>query len=165
MADRVNVSSAVLRWARSRSGRTPSDLKRFPIEEWEAGTTAQPTIRQLEEYAKATRTPIGFLFLEEPPAPERVPIPDFRRFGGDTHVHTPTPDLLDTIYACQERHDWYRDFAAGGQRQLSSRRGGYLSGGGRLLPRRPGSVAWVHRGDAREAGSGVHQEDHSSRMA
>jgi Zn-dependent peptidase ImmA (M78 family) len=111
MADRVNVSSAVLRWARSRSGRTPSDLKRFPIEEWEAGTTAQPTIRQLEEYAKATRTPIGFLFLEEPPAPERVPIPDFRRFGGDTHVHTPTPDLLDTIYACQERQDWYRDFA------------------------------------------------------
>lgn len=111
MADRVEVSADVLRWARERSGRDLSDLKKFPVEAWEA-ETAQPTMRQLEEYAKATRTPIGLLFLSQPPQPEKVPIPDFRTFGGSgPKVRTPTPDLLDTIYACQQRQDWYRDFA------------------------------------------------------
>lgn len=110
MAERVKVSPDVLRWARERSGRSLSDLKRFPVEAWEA-QTALPTMRQLEEYAKATRTAIGFMFLTQPPQAERVPIPDFRTFGSGPKVRTPTPDLLDTIYACQQRQDWYRDFA------------------------------------------------------
>ena len=110
MADRIDVSPYVLRWARERSGRSLSDLKRFPVEAWEA-QTAQPTMRQLEDYAKATRTPVGLLFLREAPQAEKVPIPDFRTFGSGPKVRTPTPDLLDTIYACQQRQDWYRDFA------------------------------------------------------
>ncbi|HET7476292.1 MAG TPA: ImmA/IrrE family metallo-endopeptidase [Dermatophilaceae bacterium] len=110
MAERVDISLEVLRWARERSGRSRSDLNRFPVEAWEA-RDAKPTMRQLEEYAKATRTPIGFFFLREPPRPEPVPIQDFRRFGGDRPPPSPTPDLLDTIYACQARQDWYRDYA------------------------------------------------------
>ncbi len=110
MADRVDISPQVLRWARLRSGRSISDLKRFPVVDWEAHTVL-PTMRQLEDYAKATRTPVGFLFLSQPPQAETVPIPDFRTFGGDSDVHTPTPDLLDTIYACQQRQDWFREFA------------------------------------------------------
>lgn len=110
MTERLEISSDVLRWARERSGRSRSDLKKFPVEEWEAETT-RPTMRQLEAYAKATRTPVGFMFLPQPPQTERVPIPDFRTFGGRPSVRTPTPDLLDTIYACQQRQDWYRDYA------------------------------------------------------
>lgn len=105
----VDVSPDVLRWARERSGRSLSDLKRFPVEAWE-NQTVRPTMRQLEDYAKATRTAVGYLFLSQPPEAEKVPIPDFRTFGG-TRGRAPTPDLLDTIYACQQRQDWYRDFA------------------------------------------------------
>ena len=105
----VDVSPDVLRWARERSGRSLSDLKRFPVEAWE-NRTVRPTMRQLEDYAKATRTAVGSLFLSQPPEVEKVPIPDFRTFGG-TRGRAPTPDLLDTIYACQQRQDWYRDFA------------------------------------------------------
>jgi Zn-dependent peptidase ImmA (M78 family) len=108
---RVAVKPELLGWARSRAGLSvPALHRKFPqLEAWERGE-AQPTLRQLENFAKATFTPIGFLFLEQPPV-ERVPIPDFRTVA-NVHVGHPTPDLLDTIYLCQQRQDWYRDFAA-----------------------------------------------------
>lgn len=108
MASRVTVAPRMLRWARERSGRSVEQLRRFPVEAWEAETLL-PTMRQLEDFARATYTPVGFLFLTEPPR-EVVPIPDFRTFAGRA-VRTPTPNLLDTIYACEQRQDWYRDFA------------------------------------------------------
>ena len=59
--------------------------------------------------ARILHVPVGYLFLSEPPE-EVVPIPDFRTFAGRA-VTRPSPNLLDTIYACQERQSWYRNFA------------------------------------------------------
>jgi Zn-dependent peptidase ImmA (M78 family) len=109
MVLRVDVAPGLFRWARQRSGRSVSDYPAFPkLAEWEAGSS-RPTMRQLEDYAQATHTPIGFFFLPTPPV-EQLPIPDFRTLG-DQPVLTPTPDLLDTVYACEQRQEWYRDFA------------------------------------------------------
>lgn len=110
MRARVEVKPALLRWAVERSGHGADTLvARFPhLEEWLQGD-ASPTLTQLENLAKATYTPIGFFFLPEPPV-DRVPIPDFRTIAGP-HAPRPTPDLLDTIYICQQRQEWYRDFA------------------------------------------------------
>jgi len=113
--DQVDVRPGQLRWARERGGFELDVLaKRFPkLEAWEGGTL-KPSLVQLENFAKATHTPIGYLFLPEPPE-EKLPIPDFRRIGGGGE-RRPSPDLLDTIYLCQQRQDWYRDFArASGQ--------------------------------------------------
>jgi Zn-dependent peptidase ImmA (M78 family) len=63
----------------------------------------------LEDYAQATHTPIGYLFLPTPPV-ETLPVPDFRTFGNQP-VLTPTPDLLDTIHMCEQRQEWYRGYA------------------------------------------------------
>ena len=107
---RVAVNPALVRWARERDGRARDDLSaRFKkLPEWEAGET-QPTLRQVEAFARAVHVPVGYLFLSEPPE-EPVPIPDFRTLAGRA-VRQPSPNLLDTIYACQERQSWYRDFA------------------------------------------------------
>lgn len=108
--NRVAVQPELLRWALDRSGRSVEGLAaKFPrLAAWERGET-QPTLRQLEQFAKATYTPVGFLFLREPPV-EEVPIPDFRTLPG-AHRDRPSPDLLDTIYLCQQRQEWYREFA------------------------------------------------------
>jgi Zn-dependent peptidase ImmA (M78 family) len=108
--DRIEVRPELLRWARERAGLSTDALRRrFPkLAAWER-RTAQPTLKQLEDFAKVTFTPVGFLFLDAPPV-ERVPIPDFRTIG-NTRIDHPTPDLLDTIYLCQQRQEWYRDFA------------------------------------------------------
>ncbi len=107
---RVEVKPELLRWARERSGLDPGALAhRFPqLDAWER-REASPTLKQLEGFAKATHTPIGYLFLQEPPI-ERVPIPDFRTVGNE-RIGRPSPDLLDTLYICQQRQEWYRDFA------------------------------------------------------
>jgi Zn-dependent peptidase ImmA (M78 family) len=107
---RAAVSPRLLTWARERSGLEVDELaNRFPkLTEWERGERT-PTLKQLEDFARATHTPVGFLFLSEPPE-ERVPIPDYRTMG-DVGVRRPSPDLLDTIFACQQRQEWYRDFA------------------------------------------------------
>lgn len=107
---RVPVQPELLRWARKRAGLELAELSgRFAkLEDWEAGTV-HPTLKQLEKYARATRAPIGYFFLPEPPV-ERIPIPDFRTLGS-VQVEQPSPDLLDTLHLCLQRQDWYRGFA------------------------------------------------------
>lgn len=106
---RAEVRPELLRWAAERSGRDPDWLSaRFPKRErWETGDE-RPTLKQLEDYARATYTPFGYFFLPQPPI-ETVPIPDMRTMPGAPP--RPSPNLLDVIYACQQRQDWYRDHA------------------------------------------------------
>jgi Zn-dependent peptidase ImmA (M78 family) len=102
----------VLEWARARSGIDDEAWgQRFPRYEAWLGGHAAPTLKQLEDFARRTHTPVGFFFLEEPPV-ETVPIPDFRTVGNRPVVpagEVVSADLLDVIYACQARQEWYRD--------------------------------------------------------
>ena len=106
---RIGIKPEMLTWARERARLDVQDLlNRFPkIIEWEEGKT-RPTLKQLEAFAKKAHLPLGALFLPEPPK-EEIPIPDFRTM---THVpyDRPTPDLLETIFICQQRQEWYRDY-------------------------------------------------------
>jgi Zn-dependent peptidase ImmA (M78 family) len=108
--NRIPVNRELLTWARERAGMDALALAaRFPkLDEWEDGTLL-PTMRQLEEFARTVHVPIGYLFLPAPPQ-EALPIPDFRTMA-DRTVTRPSPNLLDTIYLCQQRQDWFRDYA------------------------------------------------------
>ncbi len=105
--NRVSVRPEMLRWALGRARLDVYQLKsRFPrLPAWELGEE-KPTLKQLEDFAKATHVPFGYLFLPEPPE-ESIPIPDFRTIGGE--ISSPSPNLLDTIYAMQRRMAWLRE--------------------------------------------------------
>ncbi len=107
---RVDINPDNFRWTRERAGVDANALvRRFPkYLEWESGD-AQPTLKQLEKLARTVHAPVGFFFLSEP-LDEPVPIPDFRTVG-NAPLRCPSPDLLDTLYLCQQRQDWYREFA------------------------------------------------------
>jgi len=109
---RVDVKPDLLLWACERSGRSVDALARqqsfSKLPAWISGEE-RPTLKQLERFAQATYTPFGYFFLPKPPE-ESVPIPDLRTVGNQYRGH-PSPDLLDTMYICQQRQEWYRDFA------------------------------------------------------
>lgn len=104
----IAASPEVLRWARQRAGLSLADLRgRFPkLEAWEA-ETRKPTMKQLEDFAKKTRTPFGFLFLPEPP---EMPLPfaDFRRVENRQRQGV-SPELMDTIHLMRRRQAWLRE--------------------------------------------------------
>ncbi|MDE2463492.1 MAG: ImmA/IrrE family metallo-endopeptidase [Alphaproteobacteria bacterium] len=106
----VPASIPVLRWAAARARLDDADLtQRFS--KWPLWLTAdaQPTLRQLEDFARLTHTPFGYFFLPEPPR-LKLPVPDFRTLR-DAPLREPSVDLLDTLYLCQQRQDWFREYA------------------------------------------------------
>ncbi len=106
----IAASVPVLRWAAQRARLHDDDLatrfRKWPL--WLNGE-AQPTLKQLEDFARLSHTAIGYFFLPEPPA-LALPVPDFRTLR-DEALAEPSCDLLDTLYLCQQRQDWYRDHA------------------------------------------------------
>jgi len=104
----VAVNPELLNWALDRAGLHADALfKQFPkINDWLQGEV-RPTMKQLEKFARKTHTAIGYFFLPEPPV-ETLPIPDFRTLA-DRQLPQPSPDLLDTIYAMQQRQSWLRE--------------------------------------------------------
>lgn len=106
--NRIAVSPSVLHWARKRAGLNVADLRtKFPhLADWEA-EAVQPTLKQLESFAKATRVPFGFLFLPEPP---EMPLPfaDFRTLES-RRPQGISPELMDTIQLMERRQAWLRE--------------------------------------------------------
>jgi Zn-dependent peptidase ImmA (M78 family) len=110
---KTTLNPNVLKWARKRAALSEADLaqkiglkEQSVVEKWER--TGEIDFGKVEKLAHVTHTPIGYLFLPQPPQ-ERLPIKDFRRVGTGP-VPAITPDLLDVIYAAQRRQEWFRDY-------------------------------------------------------
>ena len=107
---RITLQPSVLRWARERAGISPEELARKiqvkpeRVVEWEK--SGRISIAQTDNLARSTHTPLGFLYLTEPPT-DQLSIPDFRtrRQSGEP----PSPDLLETVESMQRRQSWMRD--------------------------------------------------------
>ena len=104
------LQPAVLRWARERAGLGAEVLaakvgvRPDRVAEWER--SGNISISQADRLARSTHTPLGYLYLREPPDDD-LPIPDFRAPG--VRPRRPSPNLLDTIYLMARRQEWMRD--------------------------------------------------------
>ena len=108
MATRVFVKVELLEWAYNRSLNKNKLHNRFKkLDEWLEGNL-QPTFKQLEEFANATATPLGYFFLQQPPV-EQLPIPHYRTLE-DSANEKASPDLIETLYTMQRRQDFMRDY-------------------------------------------------------
>lgn len=110
---KTTLKPEMLKWARKRAGLSELELaskvgikEPGAVAEWEK--TGLIDFGKVEKIARATFTPLGYLFLQQPPV-ESLPIKDFRTIGSEPNPAI-TPNLLDVIYAAQRRQSWYRDY-------------------------------------------------------
>lgn len=106
---RVTINPELLRWARERSGFAQEALaakfKKLP--EGAGRCTADPEAGAVVRERGACAGRLSF------------PARTSGGYGSDPRlshlcgapITRPSPILLDTIYTCQERQSWYRDFA------------------------------------------------------
>ena len=107
----ITLQPHVLRWARQRAGLSPEQLAKKVnvnvdrVTQWEQ--TGKISVAQADRLAARTYTPLGYLYLDNPPD-ESLPIQDFRTRAGQP-PNRPSPNLLETIYQMQLRQAWMRD--------------------------------------------------------
>jgi Zn-dependent peptidase ImmA (M78 family) len=108
MTVRVDVAPSVLAWALDVSSTDEEALhRRFSVDAWLAAD-ARPTLKQLQDFAKAAGVPFGYLLLRQPPV-WVLPVPDFRE--GFAEPRPPSANLIAVIGQSQRRQEWYRDYA------------------------------------------------------
>ena len=105
------LEPAVLRWARERA-RLGADtvaakmgVRPAQVEAWER--SGRISVSQADRLARHTHTPVGYLYLREPPEDD-LSIADFRAARG-VRAWRPSPDLLDTVHAMTRRQAWMRE--------------------------------------------------------
>ncbi len=105
----VALKQNVIQWAMDRSNQSVDDLlSKFPkIKEWVSGQS-HPTLKQVENLARATLTPLGMLFLDEPPV-DTLPVPLFRTLS-DAPILEPSPNLVETFQLMERRQAWMREY-------------------------------------------------------
>jgi Zn-dependent peptidase ImmA (M78 family)/transcriptional regulator with XRE-family HTH domain len=110
---KVVVRPTLLRWARERAGLEREDLAAklglslARVQLWER--TGELTFGHLQRLADKTHTPVGYLFLPAPPDTP-LPVADFRTVS-EGRAAMPSPNLLDTVYLCEQRQAWFRELA------------------------------------------------------
>lgn len=110
MTIRVDVAPAVLSWALDVTGADEEALhRRFKVDKW-LNAEARPTLKQLQDFARAAGVPFGYLLLPQPPA-WSLPVPDFRE--GFESTPTPSANLVAVLGQSQRRQEWYRDYVLG----------------------------------------------------
>ena len=96
----IPLSSNVLKWARERAGLSASLLAEKmkvsaqTLAAWEEN--GRISVSKVEEIARRTHTPVGYLYLHSPPD-DSLPIADFRT-RADAPPKRPSPDLLETVF-------------------------------------------------------------------
>ena len=108
MSTRVKIPPKTLVWATERSGLSIDSLfEVYPKAlDW-IREESEPTVKQLESFAKKIHVPFGFLFLNKPPE-EKLPITFYRSNG--KVVDNPPLVVKDLVNQIKSKQEWLKDF-------------------------------------------------------
>lgn len=103
---RLDVNPEVFLWAIERSGQTVDEaIERTPrLAEW-LSEENKPTFKQVEKFSSRIHAPLGYFLSGQLPQ-EELQIPDMRTIRTN-EVAKPSGNLLDTIYDCERRQNWF----------------------------------------------------------
>lgn len=104
----TDINPNILEWAINYSAQGIEVRAKFPkLNSW-LKSEDFPTVRQLEKFAKITRVPFGYFFLDKEPE-IKLSIPFFRTIKEDRPTSF-SPELIDTVKIVEQRKVWLRDF-------------------------------------------------------
>ena len=107
--NRIEVLAKMYEWAIERAGHTVGEfLEAHPKFAAYVSGEKQPTIKQLEQFAKSVHVPIAYLLLPEPPK-EVSPIPMFRGKAGKGKFDL---NVYQTILDVHGKQEWLSDYLA-----------------------------------------------------
>lgn len=104
---RIYIDPMIITWAINRAGKDiETYTKKYPhVSAW-INKEKEPTIKQLEDFARNLYLPFGYLFLSTPPK-EVSPIPFFRNIYSNNQFSL---NVYDTILMMQNRQDWLSEY-------------------------------------------------------
>lgn len=104
----VNVSPEIIKWALSQTqeGKISQTLMNN-ITKWLDGTKT-PTFNQIEEFSKKSNIPLGYFFLQKPPA-EPIKLLEYRTLDS-VQLANPSRNLIETIQDMENIQDWMKSY-------------------------------------------------------
>ncbi len=108
MSTRIKISPEKLVWATERGGMSVDSLfEIYPKAiDW-IREESEPTLKQLESFAKKVHVPFGFLFLNNPPV-ETLPLTFYRSNG--KIIENPPLVIKDLVNQTKTKQEWLKDF-------------------------------------------------------
>ncbi|MCL1993123.1 MAG: ImmA/IrrE family metallo-endopeptidase [Spirochaetes bacterium] len=105
---KVSISPNIFEWVlKTAPFDDISDNLRAHFFKWK-NNEKQPTFNQILEFSKKTGIPLGYFFLESPPA-EHLPLLNFRTLDS-AQATAPSRELIETYYQMAAIQDWMRDY-------------------------------------------------------
>ncbi len=107
MKTNVNISNKMLNWIMTQIhiDYLPSEVQQN-LQHWLRGDKT-PTYNQIEKASKATGIPLGYFFLQSPPA-ENLSLVDYRTVDS-VALENPSRNLIDTIQDMELVQEWMRE--------------------------------------------------------
>ncbi len=105
--DTIQLSPAVLDWAASQAGQSLYEFaKTISKRNVDKILDGILTNAQVVKFAKKSRIPLGYLFLEVPPPARQIPIADFRTVQFAEPIGR---DFFDTYDDIEYKQSWYKE--------------------------------------------------------
>lgn len=105
--DTLQISPKVLDWAAAQSGKSLIECAlKISKRNAESIINGILTNAQLVKFAKSTHVPLGYLFLQEPPPPRRLPVADFRTIQNSSAL---SPGFFETFDDIEYKQSWYKE--------------------------------------------------------